>query len=383
MLRKLGVAFVALGFVGCSKSCDRKSVAHDACSIVLLEPRSGPQAAIGEQIERARILVTEELNSKNGAGSIAIREVDTGGQPKVALAEVQRTIAQWGAPIVVGSILSSETRDFLRPALSKAVVLANGSSDPTIRTLSFRHPHDGFFRNWPADDLEGRTMAEYLRRTDRARKLAVFHAADAYAKGLAQAFCDRFKSLGGEILGPVEYLTTATSFDSVVRRLPDTGHDGYYVVGLPPDVAGMYNTIRRSSSGRHAAVFTAVAAETSEFKGLVKFELDNIFFTAPLVDKASTTYLAFQDSYKKKFGALPDIVASITYDALQIAVAAVHEKGCSAPEVRNYLYEMAPYPGVTGPTAFDELGDVISKPVAIRYYEHDQLRLALTAGDTQ
>jgi len=330
------------------------------------------------------MLIEDELRA-NADSSIVIREIDTEGQPSVARAELQRALNRWRAPIVVGSILSTETREFLQPTLQHGViVLANGSSDPTIRKLPFRKQHDGFFRNWPSDDAEGRAMAEYLRRAGRAKRLVVFHANDAYARALVDAFVKRFKELGGDVKGPEVYETTATSFEPILRRLDPDGYDGYYIVGLPPDLAGMYNAIRRNPKTSNMPVFTAVAAETAEFKALVRGEPDNLFFTAPLVDQSSSSYFTFREAYRHRFGGeSPDIVAGITYDALRISIVAIKSAGCSPTRIGDYLYKMPPFLGATGPTAFDELGDVITKPVAIRYYDKGQLRLAVETSKGQ
>jgi ABC-type branched-subunit amino acid transport system substrate-binding protein len=131
-------------------------------------------------------------------------------------------------------------------------------------------------------------------------------------------------------------------------------------------------------------IFTAVAAETEEFKALVRADLDNLFFTAPLVDQSSSSYFTFREAYRRRFnGESPDVVASITYDALHIAIAAIKTGGCDPNRTAQFLYKMPPFLGATGPTAFDELGDVITKPVAIRYYEKGQVRLAADTSKEQ
>lgn len=78
--------------------------------IILLVPRSGSQAALGLQIDRARILVEKELAESHDT-SVVIHEIDTESQPTVASAELQGALDQFHAKFVVGSILSSETRD--------------------------------------------------------------------------------------------------------------------------------------------------------------------------------------------------------------------------------------------------------------------------------
>jgi ABC-type branched-subunit amino acid transport system substrate-binding protein len=129
-------------------------------------------------------------------------------------------------------------------------------------------------------------------------------------------------------------------------------------------------------------VFTAVAAETEEFKALVRTNLDNIFFTAPLVDQSSSSYFDFREAYRQRFnGDSPDVVAGITYDALQIAIEAAKKGACDPTSMREYLYKMPTFHGVTGPTNFDDMGDVITKPVAIRYYDRGQLRTAVQTSE--
>jgi branched-chain amino acid transport system substrate-binding protein len=225
-------------------------------------------------------------------------------------------------------------------------------------------------------------MAEYLERSGRARRLVVLHANDPYANALVEAFTTRFKELGGEIVQSEAYPTTTTAFEPILRRLPRRDHNGYYIVGFPPDLSSLYNTIRRIPETAKMPIYSAVGIESGDFQRLVRAQLDGLFFTAPAVDESASQYFDFREAYRKQFGGqAPDIVAAITYDALRIAVDAIQSASCSATAIRDHLYGMSAYPGVTGPTAFDEYGDVVTKPVAIKYFEKGQLRLALTSAE--
>lgn len=345
--------------------------------IILLAPRSGAQSALGLQVDRARIMIENELRDAHDT-TIAIYEVDTTSQPTVARAEAQRALAHYRSKFLVGSVLSGETRNFLEPVLTEGVVvLANGSSDPAIRALPFRHQKDGFFRNWPPDDAEGRAMAEYVHDTQQIRALAVFCADDAYSRGLTATFVRRFRELGGSANDPEIYPTLTTSFESVLSRIDSSRVEGYYIIGLPRDLAGIYDTIRRASKGNNLPVFTAVAAETSEFKALVDQPLNRLFYTSPDSDLTSEQYFTFKEAYMKQFnGEAPDIVASVTYDALHIMMDAVRAGQNDSERAKAYLYNMPVYQGTMGPTKFDERGDVISKHIAIHFYERGLPRLA-------
>ena len=345
--------------------------------IILLAPRSGTQSALGIQVDRARIIVENELRDAHDA-DISIYEVDTTSQPTVARAESDRALTQYQSKFLVGSILSGETRNLLEPVLAKGVVvLANGSSDPSIRTLPFRHQWDGFFRNWPPDGAEGNAMAEFVHDTQQIKTLAVFCADDAYSRALTATFVRRYRELGGSANAPEIYPTLTTTFESVLSRIDNSHVDGYYIVGLPRDLAGIYDTIRRGSKGQNLPIFTAVAAETSEFKALVDQPLNRLFYTSPATDLTSAQYFTFKRAYMKQFdGEVPDIVASVTYDALHIMINAVRAGQNDPQRVKTFLYTMPVYEGASGPTKFDDWGDVISRPIAIHFYESGLSRLA-------
>ncbi len=370
---------VSLALLCLAVSCTRSS--KSGYPVILLAPISGQQAALGVQIDRSRAMVEKELKDAHN-DTVAIYEIDSASQPTVANAEVQRALNQYKAHFLVGSILSGETRNFLQDVLQRnVVVLANGSSDPAIRYLPYRHTNDGFFRNWPPDDVEGREMAEFAYTTRHVTKLAVYCADDAYARALTTTFVRRYRDLGGSANDPQIYPTSATSFESVLARVDGSTVDGYYVVGLPRDLAGMYNTIRGSVKTKNKPVFSAVAAETAEFQALINKPLNDLYYTAPSTDFTSSQYFAFKEAYRKMFkGETPDVVAAITYDALHIMIAAIQKSMNDPAGAKAYLYSMPLYQGATGPTKFDNMGDVISKGVAIHFYESGVRRLAVAPG---
>jgi branched-chain amino acid transport system substrate-binding protein len=345
----------------------------------LAAPLTGGQASLGREIMRAVTLVRDSLTTL-GQKTVRIREVDTEGSPDVARAEVARAVDRWSPPIVVGSILSSDTRQFLEPLLRRGVVvLANGSSDPLIRTLPYRHPNDGFFRNWPSDDFEGRVMAEYVRGSNRADTLAILYADDPYARNLAESFSSRFRALGGVVTDTIVYPREQTRFADVVSRARRLRNQGYYAVGFPRELAALYDVIRSTQGEATKPVFSAVGIATGEFTSAARRSLTDLFYTSPALDEAAGPFFAFRESYKAHFkNETPDIVAAVTYDALWIALDAIRSKGCERDSVRKALYTLSRFDGASGPTAFDSLGDVITKPVSVWYYEDGHRLLSET-----
>jgi branched-chain amino acid transport system substrate-binding protein len=334
-------------------------------------PISGEQASLGREIHRARLVAEAELETKEHNSNVVIREVDTASTPAVARVEVARVMESWHPEIIVGSIISAETREFLPLALERdLVVVANGSSDPAIRDLPFRTEGDSFFRNWPADDFEGRVMAEYLRASGRADSLVILQASDPYAAGLVAAFKARFEELGGKILGLEVYPLDLSNFEALLRRQPMTDIDGYYIIGFPPDVSAIYNTIRRTENIKSLPIYSAAGASTGEFSNLVNGPVDNVFFTSPEVDETAGIYFDFRVRYQEMFkDEQPDIVSAITYDAIEIALRSIEVAGCERKAIRDFLHGEFIFEGTTGLTQFDQFGDVVTKEVSIEVYE--------------
>lgn len=367
-MRSALVAVVSLISFSCAQQSD-----SSLCTIIVANPRTGPYSDIGEQISRVLTLVEDSLEGRGGT-TVRFREVDTTADPGVARAVVMRAITEHEAPIVVGSILSSDTRAFLEAVLrSGRVIVANGSSDPGIRTLNFRADGDGFFRNWPADDFEGRVMAEYLRGTGRADTLIALQADDPYARALVAAFVTRFTELGGTIIGPDTYSPGSTNYRNLIARYPHVT-DGFYVVGFPTDLATIYNSIRTASA---ITMYSAVGVESGDFTQVAVPPVEGLFFTAPAAEPGSPAHFDFEQAFRTRYGLDPDIVASITYDALWIAVEAVEASGCDPTRARAFLHDDYEFIGASGATSFDIRGDVVSKAVAVKFYEGGKLRIAV------
>ncbi len=351
------------------------------CSIIVANQLSGIHSDLGREIQRALAIVKDEMKEKNLKG-IEIREIDTESTPSVARAQIERAITRWNPKIIVGSILSSETREFLPSVLARGItVIANGSSDPGIRILSYRKARDGFFRNWPADDFEGKVMAEYIISSNRAKDVVVLYANDSYAKALAKAFSDRFMELGGKVINSTAYPKDLTNFFDVLKAIKVNEAEGIYMVGFPPDLAAIYDTVRTrfSKNEKSIPIYSAVGINTGEFTGLVQVKLDNLIFTTPAVDESSGAYFKFNKQYQAKYkGEEPGIVAAIAYDALTLSIDAVINAGCDAQKIASYLYARPAYAGVSGPTAFDDLGDVVTKGININYYEKGRKLLGET-----
>ncbi len=89
---------------------------------------------------------------------------------------------------------------------------------------------------------------------------------------------------------------------------------------------------------------------------------EGVKFSSPAYDpKSKTPHIeAFVKVFQAKYGQEPDILAAYGYDVLMIAAQALRvTEDATSAEIKQALYSIKDYPGVTGETSFDENGDVV------------------------
>jgi branched-chain amino acid transport system substrate-binding protein len=340
-----------------------------AYRVGLLYPQSGENARLGESVRQAAELAELNANATLFKDSLMRMKLvfrDTQGRPSIAkqeflaLADIERV------PVVVGSLLSNDTQNFIKDADErKVVVLANGASSPHLRDV-VGYPGSYIFRNWPSDDAEGVEMAEYARQSLSLRSGACLVAKDAYALGLANAFEQRFRALGGDLVTE-QYNVGESDFLAVVQKLSRSQPEFVYVVGFPAELGHIVREVRRTL-GPKKPILSAVGIESDEFFRVAGDAADNIFYTAPYVNPGSPEFLDFQEAYRKRYKENPDITASVTYDAVMLVAHAIAESGYSADAIKDHLHKVRNYPGTSGDTTFTEIGDV-RKPTSIKRIE--------------
>ncbi|MBN1286891.1 MAG: ABC transporter substrate-binding protein, partial [Anaerolineae bacterium] len=94
---------------------------------------------------------------------------------------------------------------------------------------------------------------------------------------------------------------------------------------------------------------------------------NGLFFSTHYApDIATEVAQTFIGAYEEKYGAKPDDVAALTYDAFQMLFAAIENaQSLERAAVRDALAGIELFEGVTGLMSFDEQGDPIKCAVII------------------
>lgn len=378
--RNLLVLLGLLWLVGCSPSDQAekpKGNAHDDTSssaesrpitIGAVLCLTGSGAEYGKDAERGIMLAVDELNSQGGISGRRVRVLveDDQTQPRVAVSAAEKLISVNDVKVIIGAVTSSSHLAIAPIAdREQVVIISPGASNPSITDAG-----DFVFRNWISDELEGSRMAEYVY-SQGVRSAAVLYINNDYGVGLKDVFTRRFGELGGKLPVIESYEQDATDFRTQLTKIASSHPDIIYLPGYYKELAGILN--QSVELGIKIPMRSVVCFEDPKLLELAGKNAEGVIYSSPYFDPeaADTLVRAFVNAFKRRYDRIPGIFAAHAYDATRIIADAIRNSGYSGPQIRDALYHVKDYPGVSGATTFDQNGDVVKK-VAIKTVRNGQ-----------
>ena len=74
----------------------------------------------------------------------------------------------------------------------------------------------------------------------------------------------------------------------------------------------------------------------------------------------------FIDNFKKKHGSLPNHFSALGYDAVNLLALAIARGGYNGEAIKKELLKIKDFPGASGIITFNELGQAINRPLALK-----------------
>ena len=329
---------------------------------------TGPEAAFGISTRNGIELALEEVNAAGGVKGrkVAVRVYDDQSKPEEAASATKRLIEQDHVKIILGEVASSNSLA-MAPIAQEAQVpmISPSSTNPKVTEIG-----DYIFRVCFIDPFQGYVMAKYARETLKFSKSAILKdVKSAYSVGLTEVFERKFTELGGKVVGIESYSKGDTDFRAQLTAIKKLKAEGLYIPGYYNDVG----IIARQAKELGLKV-TMMGGDGWDSEKL--FELGG-----PAVDGAyvSNHYSAedpspnvqnFIKKYNEKFGAVPDSLAALGYDAAQVALEAMKRApDLSGPALRDAIAATRDYPGVAGTISMNEKRDAVKPAVVLQIQE--------------
>ena len=321
-------------------------------------PLTGDVASYGVAVRQGIEVAVDKVNNEGGVNnkSITIIYEDDKADPKEGLAAAKKLISINRVNAIIGAVPSSVTLAIAPTAeSSKVVLLSPASSSPKITNQG-----DYIFRNYPSDELEGRLVAEFAIAHNYSNA-AVITINNDYGIGLNKVFCETFLQSKGKVIINETFLEGTTDFRTLLSKVKASNPDSIFIVGYSKELGTMVKQAKEL--GINSQFLSTVNFYDNQSIIAGGTAVEGVIFSSPVFDTKSpaTNVQEFVASFKKRFGQEPDVWSAHGYDALLLLVEAMRTKGITSEDIKEGLYAIKNYPGVSGVTTFDKNGDVFKK----------------------
>ena len=328
-------------------SCTAKE--SDTVAIGAIFPLSGPVAFYGNESRDGGLLAIEEINAAGGLLGkkiVLISEDDEGDAEKTVNAFTKLTTRD-KVSIIFGSSTSGPTQALsIRAQSSKVVVMS-----PSATAIDVTKAGDYIFRACFIDPFQGVVGADFAYDSLKSRRAAVLYDAGAdYNTGLADAFKNQFKALGGQIAADEAYQTGDVDFNAQVTRIRAVNPDVVYLPNYYNDVMLQAKQLR--TQGINCALVGGDGWD-SIIDNAGDEMLNGYWSSGFAEDTTDAKGAAFVRAFQARFNRPASQFAALGYDTMMLVADGIKSAGTfDAPAVKDAMAKLnGSY--VTGNIRFD------------------------------
>ncbi|MFZ1948000.1 MAG: ABC transporter substrate-binding protein [bacterium] len=363
------LACVMLAFLS---SCGQREA---TIKVGLVSPLTGDVKTFGESTRNGFSLAVEEANASGGIGGIPIQPyiTDDKNDPTEASNAGSKLINQDGVKLIVGSVSSKCSIPLSEICQASGVLMITPTStNPKVTVRDDGSRKDFIFRACFIDPFQGAVAAKFALENLGAKTSAILYdVGNDYVKGLAEFYRDNFTRGGGRIVGYESYTKDDADFSAILTKVKKETPDVLYV----PDY---YNKVALIAKQARQFGITAamMGGDGWDSPDMIKIAGDAIYggyFTnhySPADPRPEVQ--EWVRKYETRFGAKPDALATLCYDATVLLIEAIRKAGSADPALVRDALSAIEKDTVSGRVTFDASGNPIKSAAILRYTKDGQ-----------
>ena len=370
--------------------------AYSRAVIGCLLPLSGRYQGYGELALKGIEIALAKFNNQSGGSAIQLIVKDSGSESETVMAATEALIEARVAAII-GPLVHAEF----------AAQLAQNNGIPIItftQKEQITQIGDSVFRNFLTPEMQARRIVSYAVEKLGARDFVILYPAEKYGDAFMNVFWDEVINHGGRVVGVEAYDPTHTDFAAPIKKLIglyyQTPADLIETVRPPLEEEPEKNDAaeekkwrdrgQREQEGPEPIVdFDAIFIPDSPAKAglivpqLAYYDIENVYLLgtnlwhSPKLIEMAKDYVQgaimpdgfFADSqsapvrefvalFEQTYGSTPGVIEATTYDtAMMLFQILSRPDVVSRTAIREELFGIRDYPGVTGLTSFDGTGE--------------------------
>ena len=316
---------------------------------------TGSEATFGVNSSNGVELAREQIDNAGGVlGGRRIKIVleDDQSKPGQPSSAVKKLIASDKAIAILGEIASSRSLE-AAPICQQAKIpmITPGSTNPKVTEVG-----DYVFRVCFTDKFQGQADARFALENLKVKKIAILSDVKSdYSQGLQRYFKEYFTSHGGTVVTERSYSGGGTDrdFRAQLTSLKAAQPEAIFIPGYYTEVGLIAKQAR--SLGIKVALFGGDGWDSPRLGQIGGSALNGCYFTTHFSTQDPNPKVQdFVKRYQAKFGAMPDGMAPLGYDAMMILGEAIKTAGSTdADKIRVALTNVKNFEGVTGTITID------------------------------
>ena len=327
---------------------------------------TGKEATFGISAHEGTQLAVETLNVAGGVLGKKIELLTEDNQSKAGETSnvVNKLISKDGAVAILGEVASSRSLEAAPICQQNGIPMVTpASTNPKVTETG-----DNIFRVCFIDPFQGTVMANFVTKTLKAKKVAVFTDVKSdYSKGLAKFFKEGFLKTGGQIVAELDFNGGDKDFKAQLTAIKSAAPDAVFVPGYYTDVALI--AIQARQLGLTVPLCGGDGWESQTLLDIGKDAVEGHYFSTHYASDAATPAItAFVDAYKKRYnGKVPDAMAALGYDSAMFLVDAIKRAGTTdSKALRDALAATKEFAAVTGKISINAQRDAVKSAVILQ-----------------
>jgi len=339
----------------------------DQIKLGFIGPLSGGNAQQGLGARNGFLLAIDQANESGYPHQVEAVVLDDASDPAVGVSAAQKLIndpavvaatGHWNSPVALATM----------PIFNRAQMpfIVWGAVSPKITDQNMPN----VTRVTPTLVNENKPLAEAIAKEGKVKKIAIISDTTDYGAANTKWFGDFFKAAGGEIVFSDAAAVGTTDFRAMLTTAKAASPDAVYFGGVVTEAAlvrsqmadlGMGSLPMYGISGIYDPKFIEIAGKAAEGT-IVGIPADQ---NNPKLD-------AFYKAYEaKKYAEPAGSYAKYAYEAAQILLEAIKEKGIEDMEALSKAIREMHHDGILGNISFDENGQIEMNVVIDTYAVKD------------
>jgi len=329
--------------------------------LAIVVPLSGDVKTFGESTRDGAEMKFDEARALGWEIETVLADSKCDAQEAANAAN--KVIFEDGVKYIVGEVCSNASIPISEIAEANQVLqMSPTSTNPVVTVNEDGSTKEYVFRACFLDPFQGEVVAALAQELGASKAAVLYDVGNDYVKGLAEYFKSSFEGMGGTVPVFEAYTKDDADFSGILGKVSAADVDVLFL----PDYYNKVNLIAQQAKekGITATLLGGDGWDSPELRvDLLEGGYHSNHYSPadprPMVQD-------FVSAYTAKYGAEPDALATLAYDAAGILLQSIAEAGVDDPAVVKDKMAAIAYEGISGDITYDAQHNPVKKAAIVK-----------------